>query len=156
MITPINLAIEQASPADYPELELLWEASVRATHDFVREEDIPFFRRQIHRSGFGGATLYLIRDRTGILAFSGITGTHLDMLFVRPDHIGQGLGRRLIEHAIRKSGALTVDVNEQNRNAAAFYRKMGCTPIGRSATDSCGMPYPVLHLKLPVLHNETP
>lgn len=156
MITPVVPSIEKASPADYPELELLWETSVRATHDFVREEDIQFFRRQIHRSGFGDATLYLIRDRTGILAFSGITGTHLDMLFVRPDHIGQGLGRRLIEHAIRELRARTVDVNEQNRSAAAFYRKMGCTPIGRSAIDSSGMPYPVIHLKLPLLHNETP
>ena len=144
-----NLSIEKADPADYPELELLWEASVRATHDFVREEDILFFRRQIHRSGFGGATIHLLRDRTGILAFSGMAGTHLEMLFVRPDRIGQGLGRRLVEHAIRELGARTVDVNEQNLNGAAFYRRIGCRTIGRSAIDPSGLPYPILHLELP-------
>ena len=36
--------LTQPSPAELDALTALWEASVRATHDFLSEEDIPFFR----------------------------------------------------------------------------------------------------------------
>ena len=36
---PTNIFI--ATEKDYPELSELWEASVRSTHHFLSEEDIP-------------------------------------------------------------------------------------------------------------------
>ena len=43
-------------------------------------------------------------------------------------------------------GARAVDVNEQNPQALAFYKRQGFRIVGRSAQDGQGMPYPLLHM----------
>ena len=40
-----------------------------------------------------------------------------------------------------------VDVNEQNPEAVAFYRRLGFEVEGRSALDSAGRPFPLLHMR---------
>jgi putative acetyltransferase len=40
-------------------------------------------------------------------------------------------------------------VNEQNEQAVGFYMHLGCAVIDRSERDRMGMPYPLLHLRLP-------
>lgn len=44
--------------------------------------------------------------------------------------------------------SIYVDVNEQNEQAAGFYRHMGFVVKHRSALDEQGNPFPVLHLAL--------
>jgi putative acetyltransferase len=46
-------------------------------------------------------------------------------------------------------GATTVDVNEQNVGAVAFYRRIGFEVEGRSEVDSTGKPFPLLHMRKP-------
>ena len=53
--------LTQPSPAELDALTALWEASVRATHDFLSEEDIPFFR-QIYKYYIAQCILCVIRD----------------------------------------------------------------------------------------------
>jgi len=69
------------------------------------------------------------------------------MLFVRPDCRGRGVGRRLLEHALRRMGATELDVNEQNRQAVGFYTRMGLRVVGRSEVDGMGKPFPLLHMR---------
>ena len=82
------------------------------------------------------------------VAFSGVCGDKLEMLFVHPSFFGRGIGRVLVRHAADVLGVRFVDVNEQNTGAAVFYRRMGFAEISRDETDSQGMPYPVLHMEL--------
>lgn len=73
------------TPAELDALTDLWEASVRATHDFLAPRDIPFFRQTVRREALPEVNLYVIRDtggRTGPLTGpdgtdgkSGSTGT---------------------------------------------------------------------------------
>jgi putative acetyltransferase len=72
------------------------------------------------------------------------------MLFVEPARRGQGIGSSLLNHARQRHGTLTLDVNEQNPKARGFYLHHGFKEIGRSATDSAGRPFPLIHLKLEV------
>ena len=39
-------------------------------------------------------------------------------------------------------------MNEQNEQAAGFYRRMGFEVVGRSESDGLGQPFPVLHMEL--------
>lgn len=39
------MKIDSANAEDYPELLDVWENSVRATHDFITEDDIAFLSR---------------------------------------------------------------------------------------------------------------
>jgi putative acetyltransferase len=57
------------------------------------------------------------------------------------------VGRRLARHAVVRLGATTVDVNEQNPEAVAFYLRLGFRVEGRSELDSTGKPFPLLHMR---------
>jgi len=54
----------------------------------------------------------------------------------------------LIDHARSLADKLTVDVNEQNTAAVAFYKACGFVVEGRSELDDTGRPYPLLHMRL--------
>ena len=54
--------LSQPSPTELDALTALWEASVRATHDFLSEEDIPFFRQMVRNEALPAVDLYVTRD----------------------------------------------------------------------------------------------
>ncbi|WP_233201208.1 GNAT family N-acetyltransferase [Chromobacterium alticapitis] len=131
----------------------VWERSVRATHHFLGEDDIDAIRPEViavfESAESIGLALRVCRDAEGRpIGFSGAVAGRLEMLFIDPGHAGRGLGRALLEQAIVESGVRETDVNEENPEALAFYRRMGFEAIGRSALDSAGRPFPLLHLEL--------
>lgn len=133
----------------YQEVVDLWESSVRATHHFLKEEDILYFKPLILEQYLDAVELRCFKDREHkIIGFFGVAENSLEMLFVHPDHIGQGIGKALLTYAIEKFDVKRVDVNEQNENAVRFYQYFGFKTIGRSVTDPTGKPYPVLHMQL--------
>ena len=137
-------------PDDIPRAVEVWEASVRATHDFVSEADITLFRPLVRSAlAGGGLSVACVRDDVSQVAgFIGVADGKVEMLFVHPDSRGQGLGRTLLAYAVQQWGAQTLDVNEQNPQAIGFYRRMGFEVVGRSELDGMGRPYPLLHMRL--------
>lgn len=144
-----NNKIYRPSEADYDEITRLWEASVRATHTFLTEEDILFFKPMVRNQALQAAELYCLKDEKGaITAFMGIEHSKLEMLFIHPNQRGKGLGKWLVNYAVSKLGVDSVDVNEQNEQAAGFYYKMGFVLVSRDEVDGMGKPFPILHLGL--------
>lgn len=134
---------------DRPRLLEVWEAAVRATHHFLAEEDIQFYRRMIGEQYFDLVRLTCLRDAEGrVQGFSGIAEDRLEMLFVDPAAHGRGFGKALLHDAIEQHGVRLVDVNEQNPGAVAFYLSQGFEQIGRSPLDGADRPFPLLHLRL--------
>jgi putative acetyltransferase len=143
------MKIERVGEKDYVELLAVWEASVRATHDFLREEDIESLKPLILNEYFRGVRLRCVRSRAGgIMGFSGVAEGKLEMLFIGPENRGRGIGAALCRHAVRELGVEAVDVNEQNPQAVGFYEHMGFKVVGRSALDGQGNPFPLLHMEL--------
>ncbi len=143
------MQIVRAEKSDYPELIDVWEASVRATHTFLQEQDIAFLRPLIFEQYFDAVALRCAKNETGqILGFCGVADGKLEMLFVSPESRGQGVGSALCAHAIREMGVTSVDVNEQNPQALGFYEHIGFKVIGRSPVDAMGKPFPLLHMTL--------
>lgn len=90
----------------------------------------------------------MIRNENGrIAAFMGLSDDMLEMLFVLPEEQGHGYGKALVDYAINRCGIHKVDVNEDNRQAYKFYLHMGYKVVGRDELDSCGKPFPILHLQ---------
>jgi putative acetyltransferase len=77
----------------------------------------------------------------------GVDDNKLEALFISPASFRKGYGKVLLDHARKLKGALQVDVNEQNPKAVAFYLSNGFVMAGRSATDSQGRPFSLLHLR---------
>jgi len=141
------LSIEKADPHQYHILIEIWEASVRGTHHFLKEEDIVFFKSMM-KEYLSAVNLFVIKDVTDICGFGGVCDDKLEMLFVHPAYTGRGLGKQLLLYAITKMNVTKVDVNEQNENAVGFYLHNGFEVADRSELDSSGKPYPILHLLL--------
>ncbi len=141
--------ITKVKKTDHPKLLDIWEASVRATHDFLKEEDLQELKPLILEQYFDAVELRCVKNSLGeILGFCGVHGDSLEMLFIAPEQRGKGLGSLLTEYAINELGVTKVDVNEQNQQALGFYQQLGFTVIGRSALDGQGKAYPLLHMAL--------
>jgi putative acetyltransferase len=130
----------------------LWERAVRATHDFLDDTKIAELRPAVVVVLASDALQWWVVDESdGVAAFLGLADRSVEALFVDPAYHRRGIGRMLIEHAqqLNHGAALSVDVNEANGAAVRFYQRLGFTVVGRSATDSEGRPYPILHLLRP-------
>ncbi len=134
---------------DYSTLIEVWEKSVRATHDFLPDEEINALRPLILNQYFDAVVLKCIKNKDNqIIGFSGLSEETIEMLFIHPSCQGQGIGSALCQHAIKYQNASKVDVNEQNPKAKTFYEKMGFIVFDRSELDGQGKPFPILHMVL--------
>ena len=141
--------ISVAVKDEYAGIVEVWEASVRATHDFLSEDDIQFFKPLILDEYLSAVELRCIKNDAGnILGFIGVAKGKIEMLFVHPDWRGQGIGKLLLNYAVNDVGATKVDVNEQNPLAVGFYEHLGFKVTGRSLVDGMGKPFPLLHMQL--------
>ncbi len=135
--------------ADHLKLIEIWESSVRATHDFLAEEDLQELKPLILQHYFDSVALRCAKNTQGeIQGFCGVHDGNIEMLFISPDARGKGIGTMLVAHAIKHQGASKVYVNEQNEQALGFYQHIGFKVTGRSPVDGQGKPYPLLHMAL--------
>ena len=81
------------------------------------------------------------------VAFMGVTGEMLEMLFIAPKDRGKGVGKQLLLHGIKCYGIRKVTVNEQNPQAKGFYEHMGFQVYARTDHDEQGNPYPLLYMR---------
>lgn len=141
--------IGSVTAQQYGALTELWEASVRATHNFLDPAYIDELRPRVEADYLPAVTLAAAYGPAGrLLGFCGVAQDKLEMLFIAPDVRGGGVGKALLTHAIAHMGVREVDVNEQNEQAVGFYLAQGFSVQGRSELDGLGKPYPLLHLVL--------
>jgi putative acetyltransferase len=143
------ITIEAGMPVHYQTLLKIWESSVRATHDFLPEEDIEALRPLLENLYFPAVTLSIARliEDGSVVGFVGVSDNRIEMLFVDAAQRGKGVGKVLLRRAIAQ-GADELDVNEQNPQAVGFYQQQGFVVVSRSEHDGQGRPYPLLHMKL--------
>jgi len=141
--------IDNIYKPEYKTVVEVWEASVRATHHFLKEEDIAYFKPLILNTYLDAVDLRSFRDENNtIIGFLGVADQNLEMLFIHPEHRGKRVGKILLEYAINNLNVIKVDVNEQNEQAVGFYKHCGFATKGRSELDASGKPYPILHMEL--------
>lgn len=130
------------------DLTEIWESSVRATHFFLDETAIQNFKTTLPEIIKNVPTLVIALDTTDKpLAFMGLTGKEIDMLFVSDDQRGQGIGKALLLFAFENYQADQLTVNEQNPQAVGFYQHMGFETYRRTDKDGMGNPYPILYMQ---------
>lgn len=146
----MKIQIEKVNSVDYPRLQEIWESAVRATHDFLQEADFKAIQAQLIPAYFPQVTLYKAQFIEGdeIAGFLGVLDNRIEMLFIDDQFRGQGIGKALLRFGINHLKVDELDVNEQNRQALAFYQHHGFEIINRSELDGSGKPYPTLTMKL--------
>ncbi|WP_165043934.1 GNAT family N-acetyltransferase [Dysgonomonas sp. ZJ709] len=137
-----------ASEKDYPILIDIWASAVSATHDFLSKEDFEYYKSRLPFY-FTQVSLFVFRDENSdIKGFLGVLDDNIEMLFVHNCFRGLGIGKKLLTFATENLNLRKVDVNEENKQALEFYTYFGFKQINRSAHDSEGKNYPLIHLIL--------
>lgn len=140
--------VTQREPQLIHQFTAIWEDSVRASHLFLSEAEIQEIKAYVPQALTGVSRLLVAERAPGQpVAFMGIEGPRLEMLFLSPAERGAGLGRQLLEYGILHYDLQELTVNEQNPQAVGFYRHMGFETYRRTDCDEQGGPYPLLYMK---------
>jgi putative acetyltransferase len=142
------LDIRKYNNAGRQEMIVLWERSVRATHDFLEPADIDFYKTLIEGIDFNSFEVYCAFEEKTMVGILGVRERKLEMLFLDPDHIGRGFGKELMNFCLEDLQVHKVDVNEGNHNATEFYKRFGFRVYERTELDDHGKPYPILKMEL--------
>ena len=126
----------------------IWESSVKATHLFLSEKEIESIKQYVPQALRAVSVLIAAENASGRpVAFAGINGRKLEMLFVAAENRGQGIGKHLLQYVIDNYSVNELTVNEQNPLAVGFYEHMNFSTYKRTETDEQGNPYPLLYMK---------
>ncbi len=140
--------VHDRTPSLIRQLLVIWEASVRATHLFLSDAEVRKITGYVPQAMTLVSHLVIAEREAGCpVAFMGVEGQRLKMLFLSPEKRGTGLGRQLLDYGIRRYDIREVTVNEQNPQAVGFYKDMGFAAYKRTDLDEAGDPYPLLYMK---------
>lgn len=140
---------EERSKKLIKELLNVWESSVRATHNFLSNEEIEKIKEYVPQALAGIPNLIVETDKNEKpIAFMGIEENKLEMLFIKNSGRRKGIGKKLLNYGIEKYGVNKVTVNDDNPQAKGFYEHMGFKVYKRNELDDQGNNYPVLYMKL--------
>ena len=143
------IEVENRNTALINKLLEIWEDSVKATHLFLSNEEIKNIKEYVPQALKEVSHLVIIENENHIpIAFIGIEGTKLEMLFIKNSERGKGLGKQLLNYGIENYSVNELTVNEQNPNAKGFYEHMGFKIYKRTEFDEQGNPYPILYMRL--------
>lgn len=80
--------IRRSQPADGPPLVALWERSVRATHRFLSEADIAYYRPRVAEILAGESLeLWVLTGSADVpIGFLGLSAHGIEALFLEPAH----------------------------------------------------------------------
>ena len=108
----------------------VWEDSVKATHLFLSDEEIKNIKKYVPQAISGVENLIIIENESHQpIAFMGIEDKKLEMLFIKNNERGKGLGKKLLNYGIENYNVNELAVNEQNPNSKGFYEYMGLSLI---------------------------
>ena len=153
---PMSLSFTLFSHSKFPQMLGamldLWEDSVRASHTFLTKQDIAEIKPEIKTALKSSQNIITATDKKDFLGFIGVEKNKIEMLFVASSAFRKGVGKALLKEALERYlkdyPCILVDCNEQNTQGLAFYESLGFEAIGKSAQDSAGRDFPIVHLKI--------
>lgn len=142
----------QKFPAMLNALIDLWEDSVRSSHGFLAESAIAEIKEEVSKQLQSAENILVATASNDFVGFIGFENNKIDMLFVSPKFFKRGVGRALIREAyerkLKQYESVTLDCNADNAQGLAFYKYLGFRESGRSAKDSKGRNFPIVHFEV--------
>ena len=141
--------VKERTPLLLRQLLEIWECSVRSTHLFLTDSEIETIKEYVPQALAEVPHLVVAESKDRVpIAFMGIYGQKLEMLFISSGERGKGTGKQLINYGIQAYSVRELAVNEQNPLAKGFYEHMGFHAYQRTDHDEQGNPYPLLYMRL--------
>jgi putative acetyltransferase len=140
--------IRAARPDEYEALLDIWLQASRVGHFFLGEAVLKSQLSRVREDYLPNAETWTAVQGSPV-GFVSMLGPRIGGLFVAPVALGRGIGRALVEHVASRHAPLTVDVYEANKDALAFYERLGFAVRARTPFDDEGRPFPLLRLTRP-------
>ncbi len=125
--------IRPATADDATQIADVWLASWRATFDFEPAHPDDDVRRWVREELLVEADNWVATDAShdeAVIALLGLSDTMVEQLYVRPDWIGRGVGRALLDLAKRRRPhGLELYSFAANDRARRFYERNGFVPV---------------------------
>lgn len=129
-----DLVIRRAAENELVEIAKLFRLSRSVCLPFLPtlhtpQEDLGFFTHHV----FAKQQLYIALDGADIVGLMAIEGDWLDHLYLHPDHIGKGIGSKLLDQAkVQSDGYLKLYCFVENERGRRFYEERGFIEVSRS------------------------
>ncbi len=143
-----DVVIRPFEATDTADLSKIWLEASLIAHPFIGERRLTDQRGLIEDQ-------YLPRSETWVATMAGrpvgfisLLQTFIGGLFITPERQGSGIGGKLISHALKLKGELTLEVYTENTQAVSFYRRIGFQELSRRSVDDEGFPFESARLHL--------
>jgi len=121
-----DIAIRPAVAADTDQIAALYLASFGATYTFALSHSDDQVRAWVRDVLVPAGHAIVAVDGGVIVGFAVVEPGDLDQLYVAPDRLGQGIGRRLLDGAkARSPDGLALYTFQVNERARGFYERNG-------------------------------
>jgi GNAT superfamily N-acetyltransferase len=131
--TPPAFDIRAATAGDATQIADVWLSSWRATFDFEPAHSDDDVRRWVREELLVEAEDWVATDPSQshrVIALLGLSEAMVEQLYVRPEWIGQGVGRGLLDLAKRlRPDGLELYCFAANGRARRFYERNGFVPV---------------------------
>jgi pimeloyl-ACP methyl ester carboxylesterase/GNAT superfamily N-acetyltransferase len=122
--------IRRATAADARGIGDVWLASWRATFDFPPAHPDEAVRRWLAEEMLPRHETWVADDDGRVVALMALSSSMIEQLYVAPDWIGRGIGRRMVALAKeRRPDGLELWCFQVNRRARDFYEGLGFRAI---------------------------
>jgi len=136
--TLTQIALDAKRHWGYPEHWIKhWESDLTISAEFITSNHVYVAEDEGEIRGF--YALCLVDEKA-----------ELEHLWVRPSHIGTGIGKELFLDAMERAAKLNVNEVELSAdpNAAGFYKRMGASQVGEIDSEIDGQPRKIPRLKI--------
>lgn len=142
-----ELEIRPYRPEDALRLLTIWRTASEIGHPFFTQTQLDEQQQLVGDVYLPKAETWVALSKANPVGFIGLLGNFIGGLFVAPENHGAGVGKSLIEHALKIHGTLELDVYALNEGALGFYRRLGFVEIFRRPCDDNGLAFEVIKLR---------
>jgi N-acetylglutamate synthase-like GNAT family acetyltransferase len=138
--TLTQIALDAKRHWGYPEHWIKhWESDLTISAEFITSNHVYVAEDEGEIRGF--YALCLVDEKA-----------ELEHLWVRPSHIGTGIGKELFLDAMERAAKMNVSEVELSAdpNAAGFYKRMGASQVGEIDSEIDGEPRKIPRMKIDV------
>ncbi len=123
-----------------------WKEQLTITPEFIAANEVYLAISDDQVAGF--YAIVEVGPRNADVRSSG--KAQLEHMWVKPEHIGTGIGKELLIHAIETATFLDAAALEiaSDPNAEGFYKRMGAKRIGEITSEIEGQPRTLPHLSI--------
>lgn len=127
----------------------IWKDTTIKAHDFIPKDYWEKSYDVVKNTYIPMADTFVYEDKSGIKGFiSIINGEFIGALFVNINNQGLGIGKELINYALKKYGQLDLAVYKDNKKSVEFYLNRGFSIIKEQPNEDSGFNEYIMQLKL--------